>query len=278
MAKLVSIMGVTHSPLVSGMAKPGEKNPDLLRVRARFEEQRAALREARPDVLLCIGNDHFNSLFMDNMPAFLVGKSPTAQGTSAWERRRGYPSYSAKVEVELARNIVREGFERRTDFAFSEEFTLDHAFTMPLAHLRPEQDLPIVPIFCNVMAPPMPTTRRFYEVGETLREIIEQHPADLRIAALCSGHLGVEIGGPRPATADREFDEWAVALVGQGKVKEAMEGLTLERFRKAGNYSTGFLTFVMLMGIARGQPTSFWECMQLDSLETRVPFLRWDMN
>ena len=277
MAKVVSIIGVTHSPLIVGMSQPGVP-PGLIQVRDRFAEQREKLREAKPDVLLCIGNDHFNHLFMDNMPAFLVGKAPTAKGTSAWERRLGLPDYTCKVDVELAKHVIREGFERRTDFAFSDEFIMDHAFTFPLTHLRPEADLPIIPIFCNVMAAPIPPAQRFYQVGETLRQIIEDIPGNTRVAAMCSGHLSVEIGGPRPANPDPVFDQWAMALVGQGKVKEAMEGLTLERFRKAGNYSTGFLTFVMLMGIARGQPTSFWECMQLDSLETRVPFLRWDMN
>ncbi len=277
MAKVVSIIGVTHNPLLAGMGNPGIP-PDLVRVRERFAEQRAKLREAKPDVLLCVGNDHFNYLFMDNMPAFMVGKSPTAKGTTAWERRIGLPDYATSVNVELAKNVIREGFKRRTDFAFSDEFVMDHAFTFPLTHLRPEADLPIVPIFCNVMAPPIPTAERFYQVGETLRQIIEDLPGDLRVAALCSGHLSVEIGGPRPANPDKEFDDWAMALVGQGRVKEALEGLTFERFSRAGNYTAGFLTFVMQMGIARGQPATFWECMSISApTETRVPFLRWDL-
>lgn len=277
MAKLVSIIGVTHNPVLAGMARPGVP-PDLVRVRDRFVEQREKLKEAKPDVILCVGNDHFNHLFMDNMPAFLIGKSPTAKGTSAWERRLGLPDYSCKVDVALAKRLIREGFERRTDFAFSDEFILDHAFTFPLAHLRPEQDLPIIPIFCNVMAPPIAPAQRFYQVGETLRQIIEDVPGDTRVAAMCSGHLSVEIGGPRPANPDPAFDQWAMALVGQGKVEEAMAGLTFERFQKAGNYTAGFLTFVMLMGIARGQPATFWECMSISApMETRVPFLRWDL-
>lgn len=277
MARVVSIIGVTHNPMLSGMANAGG-NPELGRVRDRFGEFRETLRAARPDVLLCVGNDHFNHLFMDNMPAFLVGKSPTARGTSAWERRIGLPDYTAKVDVELAKKIIRDGFERRTDFAFSDEFVMDHAFTFPLAHLRPEGDLPIIPIFCNVMAPPIPSTRRFFQVGETLRQIIESVPGDVRVAALCSGHLSVEIGGPRPANPDRDFDYWACDLVGTGKIQEAIEGLTFERFSRAGNYTAGFLTFVMLMGMAGGMPATFWECMELEKMQTRVPFFRWDLD
>ena len=32
--------------------------------------------DARPDVLVMIGSDHFHQLWLDNMPQFLVGKAP----------------------------------------------------------------------------------------------------------------------------------------------------------------------------------------------------------
>ncbi len=71
-------------------------------MKAGFAEMRQKMADARPEVLICIGNDHLNQLFMDNMPAFIVGKGPTADGTWAWERRMGVPDYSAKVDVALA--------------------------------------------------------------------------------------------------------------------------------------------------------------------------------
>ena len=279
MGKLVSIVGVTHNPLFARMTDPRHETPDAIRVRNQFATEAAQLDRAKPDVLLCIGNDHLGQFFLENMPPFLVGKAPVAKGTFPWEKMWGAPDYAASVDVDLARGIIQRGFDHGVDFAFSDEFVIDHAFTMPLAHLRPQRDLPIVPVFCNVMAPPIPPARRFYAVGEALRSIIDEYPAETRVAVLCSGHLSVEIGGPRAPCPDPEFDAWAVRMVGQGDVEQALHGLTMERLMTAGNYTAGFLTFVMLMGLARGRPATYWECMDFTNTSlTRIPFFRWDVG
>jgi protocatechuate 4,5-dioxygenase beta chain len=277
-AKLVEIIGIGHNPLMHlRLTNSGDQSPEVVKLRERFGELQQRLTDARPDVLLCIGNDHLNTLFMDNMPAFLVGKSPHAEGPWDWELDLGLPSYEAPVDVSLAKGIVSGGFNHSVDFAFSDEFKIDHAHTIPLKHLRPQMDLPIVPIFCNVMAPPIPTARRFYQVGEALRDIIEELPADSRVAAVCSGHLSVEIGGARSTmgACDPEFDYWSVDMVGRGDVEAVCRELTFERFWQSGNYTAGFLTFVMLLGLARGIPASLYDIMPMGPANN--PFFVWDL-
>ena len=46
------------------------------------------------------------------------------------------------------------------EWKLESEFLIDHAFTVPLTFVRPDMDLPIVPIWTNVMAPPVPTRSR----------------------------------------------------------------------------------------------------------------------
>jgi protocatechuate 4,5-dioxygenase beta chain len=106
------------------------------------------------------------------------------------------------------------------DFSFSDEFRIDHAFTVPLNFIRPEMDLPIVPIFTNVMAPPVPPAQRFYEVGKAIRRTIQELPAKKRVGVLSSGHLAIEIGGPKEgrSSSDPEFDRRMMNLVGRGDV------------------------------------------------------------
>lgn len=277
MAELVEIIGVTHNPIYyPRMQNPDEKNPGVLRVKQGFADTRQKLADARPDVLLCIGNDHLNQLFMDNMPAFIIGKGPETAGTWSWERRMSVPDYRAKTDVSLAKSIIHRGFDHGVDFAFSDELRVDHAFTIPLDLLRPERDLPVVPLICNVMAPPIPPARRFYQVGEALRSIVDEYPTDVRVAVVCSGHLSVEIGGPRGAgSTDPEFDRWSVELVGKGDVEAVCRDLTFERFWLAGNYTAGFLTLVMLLGLARGRAASHYETVYSDT--NSAPFLTWDL-
>jgi len=202
-----------------------------------------------------IASDHLSQWFMDNMPAFLVGKAPRAKGPFPHERELfGLLDYDAPVQVDLARWFVTEGFEQGVDFAFSEEFLIDHAFTVPLRFVRPEGDIPIVPIWTNVMAPPLPPASRFYAVGTTLRSLIEAAPLDLRVAVVSSGHLAVEVGGPRLATAspDAEFDRRMMQLITEGKSQEVVREASLERLMQAGNVTPGFLNYVMLIGLAGG--------------------------
>ena len=49
--------------------------------------------------------------------------------------------------------------------------------------------------------------------------------------------------------------------------------MTLERMLRSGNYTPGFLTFVMLLGIAGGRPASEVELLPLG--EGNIPFLTW---
>ena len=280
MAKLVELIGITHSPpYVQRFRDPGERDPGILRAKEAAQEMRTRLAAARPDVLLCLGNDHLSQVFMNNMPAFLVVKADRVHGPWRWERESGIPAYEAKVEVGLARSLVTGGFDKGVDFAFSDEYRLDHAFCVPLNFVRPEADLPIVPIFCNVMAPPVPPARRFFTVGQQLRRIIEEYPEDLRVGVVCTGHLSLEIGGPAgtgTSAPDPKFDDTAVDLIGRGNVEGVMWEFTSERLMKAGNYTAGVLNFVALMGLADGQPADHAECVHSDILS--VPFFAWDLD
>jgi len=219
---------------------------------------RRRLAEARPDALVVIASDHLNQWFMDNMPGFLIGKAPRAKGPFEHEIKSwGLSTYDVAVHVELARLLVSGGFDAGVDFAFSDEFLIDHAFTVPLNFVRPEMDIPIVPLWTNVMAPPLPPATRFFTVGETLRRLIEAVPLDLRIAVVSSGHLAVEVGGPNfgnGTSPDPAFDQRMMTLIAAGDAGTVIKEATLDRLLEAGNVTPGFLNYVMLLGLAGGTP------------------------
>ena len=43
-------------------------------------------------------------------------------------------------------------------------------------------DLPIVPIYTNIFAPPLPQPKRFVQLGRTIRELVESWPGNQRVA------------------------------------------------------------------------------------------------
>ena len=105
-----------------------------------------------------VGSDHFHQLWLDNMPQFLVGKAPFFDANFYNEEREfGLPRMTLPGQEDLASHILRNGLDRNFDLAFSNELRIDHSITCPIITLRPQADLPIVPIYTNIFAPPLPS-------------------------------------------------------------------------------------------------------------------------
>jgi protocatechuate 4,5-dioxygenase beta chain len=99
-ARLVSIIGITHNPFMPRLFSQPTRPPGAAVVIERVEQMRERLRAAAPDVLLTIGNDHLNQFFMDNMPPFLIGKMDSYPGTFYNEVREfGLPPVELKGDT-----------------------------------------------------------------------------------------------------------------------------------------------------------------------------------
>ena len=202
MAQLVTMLGITHNPFMPKLFKQAQQPPGAAKVQERIAMMRAKLAKHKPDVLITIGNDHLHQFFMDNMPAFMIGKMDSFHGTFYDEVREfGLPECDLPGDLELCNRLLEGAYERGVDFAYSSELTIDHSIVVPMLFVRPEMDIPIVPILTNCIAPPLPTARRFYEVGKAVRSVIDSLPDDKRIGVLVSGHLSLEVGGTQAVRA-----------------------------------------------------------------------------
>ena len=224
MATVAAVIASTHHPFYyrASTSTGADRPPFADEWVEKIERFRETLTRARPDVLVMVGSDHFHQLWLDNMPQFLVGKAPFFDAN--WyneEREFGLPRMTLPGQVDLASHILRNGLDRNFDLAFSNELRIDHSITCPIITLRPQGDLPIVPIYTNIFAPPLPQPRRFVELGRTIRELVESWPSDLRVAIIGTGHLSLELGGPRqfgPHGPDPEFDRKAVEWIATSNV------------------------------------------------------------
>ena len=278
MAELVEIMGISHSPNFPGQIAQTNPEPAITEAARDYELMRQRMAGTKPDAMIVIASDHLNQFFMDNMPAFLIGKAPRAEGPFPHEMRTfGIAPYRADVEVDMAKSMLQLAPKMGVDFSFSDEFHIDHAFTVPLNFIRPEMDLPIIPIFTNVMAPPVPPAKRFFEVGKALRKIIDALPSNKRVGVLSSGHLAIEIGGPKEgrSSSDPEFDRRMMNLLGHGEVENVIREATWDKMMASGNVTPGFLNFVLLMGLADGMPPNVWG-VRFPKSKGSVPYMAWD--
>ena len=281
MSELVAVVGVQHNPLLwRTLADPSE--PDLVALRDEFAAARDRLLATRPDALMVIGTDHLTQWFYGNMPSFLIGKAPVIPATFVSEQREfGITPHTLTGDVPLATWLLSDGLARDVDFSCSDEFRADHSILVPLRFLTRRLDIPVVPVFTNCMAPPLPRPERFYAVGEVIRASLDACPLPRRVAVIASGHLATEVGGPRHfrGSPDPAFDDAAVELVGAGVRDQVLKLASFERLTAAGNVSHQFMNFVTAMGVAGGRPAT--SASGLRSRFATSPFFEWygaDLN
>ena len=265
MAEIVSIIGITHNPFMPRLFKQSNRPPGCDKVIKRIEMMRGNLAEAKPDVLITIGNDHLHQFFMDNMPAFMIGKMDRYDGTFYDEIREfGLPTCKLPGDPEVSDAIMEGAFDRGVDFAYSNELTIDHSIIVPMLFVRPEMDIPIVPILTNCIAPPMPRPQRFHEVGKAIRAAIDSLPTRKRIAVLVSGHLSLEVGGPKQferKLQDPEFDAAAVGWIQNGDIQSAADFCTPARM---------LYPYLVPLGVRKVEYLDILECLPGVGRETRV--------
>ena len=245
---------------------------------AKIEAFRQTLTRAEPDVLVMVGSDHFHQLWLDNMPQFLIGKAPFFDGNFYNEEREfGLPRMLLKGDEDLAAHLLRAGLDAGFDLAFSNELRTDHSVTCPIITLRPQADLPIVPVYTNIFAPPMPRPERFVQLGRTLRRLVEAWPVDKGVAIIGTGHLSLELGGPRQFGEhgpDPEFDRKAVAWIANGDIDGCLAEVTLDSLHAPGNATHGFMDFMLMMGAA-GDGVKADYADRLDLFHTMEAYFTW---
>ncbi|CAM3283513.1 extradiol ring-cleavage dioxygenase [Occultella aeris] len=283
MAQLTAVLASTHHPFYyqATTSPPQERPPFAAEWQRKVEAYRETLTAARPDVLVMVGADHFHQFFLDNYPQFLIGRAERYDATFYNEEREfGLPKYVLDGDVELSRYLHEGLLERDFDFSFSHELKLDHSIICPIITVRPEADLPVVPIYTNIFAPPLPSPKRFWQVGRAIREVIDAYPSDLRVAAIGTGHLSLELGGPRQFGEhgpDPEFDRNAIEWLATGNVDAILENVTHESMAGAGNATHGFMDLLLMMGIA-GDGVQADYVDELDLFHTREMYMTWYPN
>jgi len=279
MAHLSAVLATTHHPfyLKATTAPPEERMPQADEWKRKVEAYRETLTAAKPDLLVMVGADHFHQFFADNYPAFLIGKQPQYDATFYNEEREfGIPKYLLEGDEDLSGYMLQGLLDRGFDFSVSHELKIDHSIICPIITTRPDADLPIVPIYTNIFAPPLPSPKRFWDLGRAIRSIIDEYPSDKRIAAIGSGHLSLELGGPRQfgeTGPDPVFDRKAIDWLASGDIDAILENVTHETMAGAGNATHGFMDLILMMGIAGPIDAAYVD--ELDLFHTREMYMTW---
>jgi protocatechuate 4,5-dioxygenase beta chain len=259
MANLVAVLATTHHPFFyRASTSPPESRPDFADEWVRkVTAYRETLTRANPEILVMVGSDHFHQLWYDNMPQFLIGKAPFYDANYYNEEREfGLPRMVLKGHEELSAYLLRQGLDAGFDLAFSNELRVDHSITCPIITTRPQADLPIVPVYTNIFAPPLPQPQRYVAFGRLLRRLVEQWPSDARVAVIGT-----------------DFDRQAVNWIANGDIAGALAGVSLDSLWEPGNATHGFLDFMLMMGVAGEVKADYADT--LDLFHTMEAYFTW---
>jgi len=169
----------------------------------------AQLEAARPDALIVAASEHFKTFHLDNMPAFSIG---LGDKTRAWGEG-GVPKYEIPLHGALAQAMLDGLLAAGFDVAYSRDMPLDHGFACPLHFLTPKMNLPVVPLFVNCFAPPLPTMGRCHALGEALARIVANSGIGQRVAVIGTGGLSHWLPAPTFGAAANDDDRRMIAAM-----------------------------------------------------------------
>ncbi|WJY13748.1 3-carboxyethylcatechol 2,3-dioxygenase [Pectobacteriaceae bacterium CE90] len=195
---------LSHTPLV-GYVDP---EPAVLNaVDDVIAAARKRIAEFDPELVILFAPDHYNGFFYDVMPPFCMAMAATSIGDFNSE------SGELPVPVDIAQACASTLLHDGIDMAVSWCMQVDHGFAQPLSFLLGGLDrCPVLPVFINCVAPPLPTFQRTRLMGEAIGRFIRN--LNKRVLILGSGGLSHQPPVPELAGADAHLRD---RLLGSGR-------------------------------------------------------------
>ncbi|NMG37241.1 protocatechuate 3,4-dioxygenase [Azoarcus sp. TTM-91] len=208
MAKIVGGITTSHVPAI-GRAIAGnlQQDPYWKPFFDGFPPVHDWLAKVKPDIAVVVYNDHGLNFFLDKMPTFAVGAAPEYQNADEGWGIPTLPPYAGNQA--LSWHVINELVEKEFDLTTCQEMLVDHAFSLPLKLLWPnEERCPVqtVPVCINTVQYPLPSAKRCFKLGKALGEAIASWDADLRVVVIGTGGLSHQLDGKRAGFVNKDFD------------------------------------------------------------------------
>ncbi|HEV7715051.1 MAG TPA: gallate dioxygenase, partial [Steroidobacteraceae bacterium] len=247
MATIVGGIASSHTPTI-GFALDTNKQKDAVWAPI-FEGYRPVqqwLADKKPDVLFFIFNDHVTSFFFDHYSHFALGvgdrywPADEGGGPRKLPEIKGHPGLARHV----ASGLVADEF----DMSYFQAKGLDHGCFSPLSLLWPHETAwpgAIVPLQVGVLEFPIPSARRCFKLGRSLRKAIESYPEDLKVAIVGTGGLSHQVHGERCGFNNTPWDMEFLDLL--EKDPEKLTELTIAEFAERGGFEGSEVIMWLIM-------------------------------
>ncbi|WP_286237870.1 gallate dioxygenase [Neptuniibacter halophilus] len=235
MARIVGGIGASHSPTIAFAKDTNKQNdPAWAPIFEGFSVVQTWVREKQVDVLFMIFNDHITSFFFDHYSAFALGIDDRYETADEGGGARDYPPVEGHLALSqhIGQALVADEF----DMSFFQKKPLDHGFFSPLSMIAEDTQQgwagTVVPLQVGVLQFPVPSARRCYKLGRSLRKAIQSFPEDLNVAIVATGGLSHQVHGERCGFTSEAWDNEFLELL-QHK-PEQLTGMRLAEYAEKG--------------------------------------------
>lgn len=197
----IKLKCLSHTPL-RGLNDPGTEVE--AEVDAVLAQARAEVEAFDPELIVIFAPDHYNGLFYDLMPPFVIATA--AESVGDYKTMLGPLSIPSDLALNLAKHIL----DSDLDIAISHRLQVDHGCTQTLEETTGSLTrYPVIPIIINSVAPPFCPYRRIRKLGEAVGRFIAK--LDKRVLILGTGGLSHEPPVPLLAGADEDVANFLIA-------------------------------------------------------------------
>ena len=236
MATIVGAIATSHTPTI-GFALDANKQQDPVWAPI-FEGYRPVqewLAKKQPDVLFLIYNDHITSFFFDHYSHFALGVGDQYWPADEGGGPRKLPPIAGHPD--LARHVATGLVADEFDLSYFQAKGLDHGCFSPLSLLWPHEGKwpgALVPLQVGVLQFPIPSARRCFKLGQSLRKAIESYPPDIKVAIVGTGGLSHQVHGERCGFNNTPWDMEFLDLL--EKDPEKLTDITIAEYAKRGGF------------------------------------------
>ncbi len=208
MAKIIGGITSSHIPAVgNAISNNLQQEPYWKRFFDGYGPAKGWLKNARPDVVIVVYNDHGLNFFLDKVPTFALGCADEYHNADeGWGLKPVAPfKGNAPLSWHLAESLVEQEF----DICMCQEMKVDHGFVNPIRALYGDHEVwPVeaIPLAVNTVQHPVPTARRCYKLGKALGKALKSYPDDTRVVILGTGGMSHQLQGERAGIIDTDFD------------------------------------------------------------------------
>jgi protocatechuate 4,5-dioxygenase beta chain len=255
MARIVGGITTSHVPAIGGaIAKGLQNDPYWKPFFDGFVPVRQWLSEVKPDVAVVFYNDHGLNFFLDKMPTFAVGAAPEYRNADeGW----GIPTLAPLAGHQaLSWHVIESLVNEEFDPVSCQEMLVDHAVSLPMALLWPDQKCPVkaIPVCINTVQAPLPSAKRCFKLGQAVARAVQSWQGDETVVMIGTGGLSHQLDGERAGFINKPFDlEFMRSLI--ENPMWATQYSTYELVEKSGTQGIELLMWLATRAALPGQVT-----------------------